>query len=133
MSTTARAAEELLVTMPTKVGLLAEVADALAAAGVNILAILAQDKPGAIGEVRFVPSDEDAAEAALKAIGAKVTREPVLVLWVPHELGSLDRVVRRIADAGVNIESAYVTTADTDHATIIMRTDDDAKVLGFLG
>ena len=132
MLTTARAGEELLVTMPSKVGLLAEIADAMSAAGVNILAILAQEKPDGGGEFRFVPSDEDAAAAALVAMGAQVTREPVLILWVPHQLGALGRVVRRIAEAGVDIRFAYATTADTDHATIIMHTDDDAKVLGFL-
>lgn len=133
MLTTARAGEEITVVMPSKVGLLAEMADKLAAAGVNILGMMAQERPDGTGEFKFVTSDEDAACGVLTTMGGDPMREPVLIVWMPHQLGALDRVAARIAEAGVDILFAYVTTADSDHATVVMHTSDDAKVLSLLG
>ena len=128
--TTARLDDALVLAMPTKVGLLADVTTALQGAGVDILAVMAHETPAGNGEFMFVTSDADLAADALEKTGAPVRRSQVVVLWMPDELGALDEAVRRVADAGVNILSLFATTSQSSYATVILQSADNEKVVG---
>lgn len=124
---TARSVTEVVAAMPSKVGLLAEAAEALGAAGVNIMAISAYEREG---EAKFLLLTSDNAKTAevMRGMGASVTEKTVVALEMANEPGVLADAATRIAGAGVNIEYAFGSAGDADTAVVVFKTEDDAKV-----
>lgn len=126
---------EIMYKAPTHVGLLAEVAEALHAAGVNITAIGAYDK-GDTGEFLMLTSNNRLAGDALKALGGELSLIPVVVAEVPNKPGELALIARRLADAGINVAQIHATATDaaTEAPTvmIVMLTGDETKVIELL-
>ena len=88
-------------------GTLAEACEALGRAGVNIDGCCEIE-----GYFHVLVEDVDAARRALEGCGCDVgTARDVLVLNVVDRPGAAGEVLRRIADAGVNIEFLYLTTS----------------------
>jgi len=109
-------AKELTVSMPNKPGQLAALADALGKAGVNIQALSAATAGGK-GIIRVVPSDPGKAKRALKAAKIRVSGErDVLEIRLSNKPGALARVAKRLGKAKVNIDSAYLLSADRRRA-----------------
>lgn len=109
-------AKELTVSMPNKPGQLAALADALGKAGVNIQALSAATAGGK-GVIRVVPSDAAKAKRALKSAKIRVSGErEVLELRLANKPGALARVAKRLGKAKVNIDSAYLLSADRRRA-----------------
>lgn len=123
---------EILFKAPTRVGLLAGVAEALHAAGVNILAIGAYDK-GEAGEFLLVTDNNKAAFAALEPLGGSVDLLPVVVAEVPNEPGELARIARRLADHNINVGQIHATTSGAPTATLVLKTDSELDVIRLLG
>ena len=129
----ARTINHLVTKMPSRVGLLADMATAVRQVGVNLTAILAYEMDG-MGEFMFATSDDEKAAEALTAFGAEVSNEDMVSVDLPNELGALESITRKIADAGINISYAYGTTGTgTDTATIVFRTDDPAATVVAIG
>jgi hypothetical protein len=119
---------EILYKAPTRVGLLADVAEALANAGVDVFAIGAYDK-GDTGEFLLLTSNNRTAAEALEPLGGVIDFVPVVVAEVPNEPGTLAEISRRIADAGLNVSQIHATSsADCTTATMVLLTDDEPKV-----
>lgn len=127
----ARVAEELRVTAPTKVGLLAEIAGAIAGAGVDIHAMGAYDKAGN-GEFLLITSDNDAAAAAIEATGATVERDVVVAVDLTDSPGALAGVARTLAAAGVNVDWVYATTGDGLYTLAVLKVADPAGAVEVL-
>ncbi len=116
--------QELFVTAPSKVGLLAQVTEAISRAGVDIQAIGAYDKEG-LGEFMMVTNDNERAAAALgDIIGMKVERRNVVTLEVPARPGSLAEAATKLAKADMNVDSVFGTVADGEYAMIVMKVAD---------
>lgn len=113
-------AKQLTVSLPEdKPGTFARAADALGRAGVNIDGV-AEVK----GTVHFLVQDAAAARKALEGAGFKVQAErDVLVAELADRPGELARIVRKIADAGVNLEAVYLAT----RTRAVITADDLAK------
>lgn len=122
---------EILFRAPTRVGLLADVAEALRDAGVNVLAIGAYDK-GEMGEFLMITSNNRAAGEALAQLGGELDIAPVVVAEVPNIPGQLAAISRRIASAGFNISQIYATATDAPTAMIVLRTEHEAQVVDLL-
>ena len=122
---------ELVFKAPTRVGLLADVAEALAEAGVDIEAIGAYDK-GGFGEFLLVTSDNRATGAALESFDGEIDLVPVVLIETASEPGALARIARRISDAGLNIDQVHATTTSGDTATIVLRGDDETRIVDLL-
>lgn len=125
---TGRSTEQLVCSMPTRVGLLADVAEALRQAGVNITAISAYEREGE-GKFLMVTDDNAKATEAVARLGAEVRTRGVVVVEMPNRVGALDEVARKVAEAGVNIDYVYGTGGGADVATVIFATDDDDEVV----
>lgn len=123
---------EILFKAPTRVGLLADVCDALGAKGVNILAIGAYDK-GGDGEFLLLTSNNRDASEALLALGGTVDFVPVVWAEMPNEPGALAKIARRIAEHGINVSQIHATTADAPTAGVVLRTDCEIDVIKMLG
>jgi hypothetical protein len=131
----ARLIRQLMLTLPARVGLLAEVSNVLHDAGLDIVAIDAYEREGT-GTFLLVTDDQDRARDALAALGGAVVEQPAVAVELANETGALAEAAGRIADAGVNIEYVYGSAAQEalgPTAVLIFRTTDDAKVAELLG
>ena len=103
-------ATQLTVSLKSKRGVLAQLAHTLADAGVNITSLSADAVTGR-GKVRVIVNDAVKAKRALRRAKYRATEEPAFVVRMRNKPGSLARVAGKLAKAGVNIKSAYATTA----------------------
>ncbi len=111
----------LVIELENRPGALAEMGEALGRAGVSIEgggAFVVGDR----GIGHFLFQDGNAARAALKAAGIRVIemREVLVQRLNQDEPGQLGKLTRRMAEAGVNIETLY---SDHDHQLIITTLD----------
>lgn len=101
---------DMTIEMDDKPGIVAAAAEALGKAGVNIEAI-AGFVVGGRGVGHILVEDAQKARKALEGTGTRVTAErPVLVLEIEDRPGSLGKLTRKIADAGVNLNVVYLAT-----------------------
>ena len=124
--------KEMWARMPAKVGLLAEVAQAIAGAGVNIKAMVAFERDGK-GDMMFVTDDNAAAASAAAALGAETGEDDVVAVELADSPGSLADAAGKIAGAGVNVVYAYGSTCGCDAAMIYFKCDDAAAAASALG
>lgn len=124
----AKKARQLSFSMPDRAGLLSEVTNAVSGAKVNITAICAY---GMENTAYFMMTTESNAKAkkALSPLGVEIKEEDVVAVEMPNKVGELQKVAKRIADAGINIEYMYGTTSTGKTSTCIFKTADDKKVI----
>lgn len=121
--------KDLVVIPDDKPGVLADIAEALGDAGVNIQACSAFTGGGK-GVVHVLVDNDEAGIAALQGAGHTVhAARDVAVVAIPDEPGSLARYCRMIDAAGINIEQAYF--ANDNHLVIV--SDDPDGVRSTLG
>src|SRR2546430_5119922 len=90
-------------------GALASLADSIAAHGINIRAIGGAEIGGSGGVALMVNDDqEDGLERALRSAGYTAVEVDSVQGEIEDQPGALAEVARRIADAGVNLESILI-------------------------
>jgi hypothetical protein len=102
-------ATEFKVMLEDRPGTLARLGGVLGNARVNIEAIQGSSREGK-GFIQFVPNDPDKATNALGAAGISYTKREVLLVKVLDGPGILGDVALVMSEAGINIDSVYVTT-----------------------
>lgn len=122
---------EILFKAPTRVGLLADVSEALYKAGVNITAIGAYDK-GDMAEFLLLTSDNRLTNDALGPLGGEVGLVPVVVAEVENRPGELAVIARRLADEGINVAQIHATSTDAPTMTIVLYTSEETRVIDLL-
>jgi hypothetical protein len=106
-------------------GQLAGLVQALSRSGVNIEGIAEIE-----GVVHVLARDPSAARAALRSGGYPIEGElEVVVLPMPDRPGELHMILRRLADAGVNVRFAYLAT-DT---RVVIGADDVTRARQAIG
>jgi hypothetical protein len=104
-------AKDLTIFLGDHPGSLAKVGEALGKAGVNIEGICGVTVQGK-GLIHVLVADASKARRALEANHIDVAKETdVLVLDVEDRPGVLGNVARRLANAGVNLQLAYLATS----------------------
>lgn len=102
--------KDLTVIMEDRPGTLADVAEALGKAGINIEGGCGFPCEGE-GVLHILVEDAPAARRALEEVGIEVRDErQILALEIEDRPGALGEVSRRIANAGVNIDLVYLAT-----------------------
>lgn len=124
--------KELSVTLEDKPGTLAKLTEALGSAGVNIETFFVA--PGPSGNCRILVDDAAAARKAIEAAGLKVTSErDAIAVELEDQAGALGKVARKLANAHVNIESAYVAGGGNGKKKkVVIITPDAEKAKGLL-
>lgn len=99
---------DLTVVLQNQPGTLADAAQALGRAGVNIEGACGFPA-GSEGILHVLVEDAAGARRALEAAGLEVRddREVVILNRLPDEPGTLGEALRRIADANVNVDLLY--------------------------
>jgi hypothetical protein len=101
--------KDLTVVLEDKPGTLADLGETTGGANINIEGMCATTAGGR-GEVHILVEDPEATREALVGAGIEVrTDRDVLVTEVEDRPGTMADVVRKLGDAGVNIEFAYTT------------------------
>lgn len=116
-------ATDLTVILQNVPGTIAEAGEAAGKAGVNLQGI-GGFECGGEGVMHVLVDDAGTARAAFEGAGLEVRAErEVVVVNVSDRPGELGRVMRRFADAGINVDLVYLTT---DGRLVIGPDDVDA-------
>lgn len=125
-------ATDLTISTEDRPGELAKVGEALGNAGVNIEGVLGIGMEGR-GVIHICVQDAGAARQALEAAGVKIEGETDAILGAPaagaSEPGTLGRMTRRVAEAGINLRAVYLATGNRP----VIVSDDNDKLRELLG
>jgi hypothetical protein len=125
-------AKDLGVTVDDRPGGLADIGEALGNAGINIEGLCGIGL-GDRGVIHLLVEDGAAARSALEGAGLTVESESeALVSEIPGDVatpGTLGRMARAVADAGVNMQAVYLATNNRAVAV----TDNNDKARAALG
>lgn len=119
--------KQLSFSLPSKIGLLSEVASFITAAKVNIEAICAYEM-GEQGFFMLITDNNAKAKKILAAMGAEIAADEVITVEMPNKLGELQKVAKKISDAGIDIAYIYGSPVK-GKMTVVVKTDDDKKAL----
>lgn len=100
--------KQFTVSVKNKAGALASVCGVLAEKGINIRALATEATGASDGHIKLIPDNDIDARTALTAAGFKFDAEDVITVDVIDEPGSVAKITKRIADAGINIKSFYL-------------------------
>jgi hypothetical protein len=115
---------ELTVKLANSPGTLGRVAQVLGGERINMLA-MALDGAGML---RMVVDNPLHAAGALREQHYQVDERDVLYATLPNEPGALARIVRLLADAGINLDYAYATGIDrTPMVAVVLGVPDAQK------
>ncbi|HLH53107.1 MAG TPA: ACT domain-containing protein, partial [Verrucomicrobiae bacterium] len=113
--------KQLAIFLDNRPGTLARLADALAAAKINIYAITTSDTVDH-SVIRLVVNDYRKALHVFEEHGTLVVEDDVLMIEGMNKPGELARIAHRLAEAKVNIEYCYCATpASAKNGLMIMR------------
>jgi len=104
-------ATDLTIVLVDRPGTLADAAESLGRAGINIEGACGFPS-GDEGIMHVLVEDAEGARRSIEQAGleVRVEREVVPLDRLPERPGSLGEALRRIADAGVNVDLLYLTT-----------------------
>jgi hypothetical protein len=127
------AARQFSVFLENKPGRLADVANALAKARVNIVALdVPQSNEHSL--IRVVVDDPSKAQSLLKRESFHFAENEVLLIDLSNEPGSLASVATRLGKGGVNIEYAYGSSGEASNGTrLVIQVSDVLKARKILG
>ena len=115
-----------IITPPDRPGIVADIAERLAARGVNILQMTASDDH--VHGVVFLEAEPyDEALRALADSGYHAMSEEVLVIRLKDEPGALAKVAARFREPQINIVSMRFVRRDSGWGTVILSTSDNAR------
>lgn len=103
--------QDLTVSLENKPGTFAQLGEVLGSAGINIEGVCGLPVAGR-GEVHVLVQDAQLASEALRDAGIECGGErDVEVVSVVDQPGEMGRHLRKIADAGVNVDLVYLATS----------------------
>ena len=115
-----------LIDLENRPGELARVAEAIAAKGIDILAVSGTTS-GDRGKVAIITNDEEAAAAAIRSAGCSFRMTEAAEISLRAQPGSLAQATRRLAAGEVNIEAVMVMGTDGNDVKVAFLTDAPAK------
>jgi hypothetical protein len=119
--------KDLCVVAPDRPGTLAELADAIGRAGINIEGVAGYSAEGQ-GVIHLLVEDHRGARAVVEQLGLEVRDErDVLVVDTEDRPGGLAAVTMRVAATGVNLDFLYGV-----RGRLVMGADDFEKAEGAL-
>ncbi len=123
---------QLVISGLSRPGVLAQVAQVLGEAKVNIKAFSAPEVTGP-GKLRLLVADLEGARAALKAAKIKFTEETALLLSLENKPGALKEVADLLTKARININCGYCTPSrEGKRAIVVLTVSNTAKALTIL-
>jgi hypothetical protein len=123
---------QLVISGLSKPGVIAQVAQVLSEAQVNIKAFSAPEVTGT-GKLRLLVADLDEARAALKAAKIKFVEETALLLSLENKPGAFKEVADLLTKARINIKCGYCTPSrEGKRAIVVLTVSNTSKALAIL-
>jgi len=121
--------QQVSIFLENKPETLSELTDVLAKNNINMRALSLADASD-FGIARIIVDNPDEVEEVLKANDYIVKSTKVIAIEIPDESGSLNKILKLLAENGRNLEYMYgFTGKKTNTACMIIRcTDNDATV-----
>ncbi len=120
--------QQLSIFLENKSGRLAEIANILSNAVINIRAATLADTSD-FGVVRLIVDDVDKAVNALKEEGITAVKTDVIVVETSDRPGGLAKVLNVISEKDLNVEYLYSLGTRGEKAYIILRFDAPDKAI----
>lgn len=121
--------EQISIFLENKSGRLADVADVLAKAGINIRALSLADTAD-FGILRLIVNNTEKAKEVLKENGFTVGKTEVVAIEVPDRPGGLGGILNALKGEEINVEYMYAFVQKSgENAIIIFRFDDIGKAI----
>lgn len=113
-------------------GVLADVTNALSAAGVNIFALSLSDS-GEHGVLRIVTANPEQTRKVLNEAHDRWTETEIIVVPMTNETGAFATLVAKLAAAKINITYVYCTALESGGTTnAVVKLADPAAALKLL-
>ena len=116
-------AKALKVRVPDRPGILGEVASALGANGINLVAVHGYSEKGQ-GLLCLVVDKLAAAVKVLKGRGLDPQEDDILEVQLADRPGTMGEVAKTLGDAGINIKYVFVGTARGRKVTVYLAVED---------
>jgi len=116
---------EFTVHLPNRPGSLADLAERLAAVGINIEALAAIGIDEA-GTVKLIVDDEVATRRMLDHHGLTFEERRVITTLLPDRPGSVAAMTRSLAEAGMNIDAMYLLRSTPQGLEFAIAIEDGA-------
>ncbi len=100
-----------IVDLPNRPGSLADIGEAVAAAGANITGVTGSTA-GDAGQVTLTTDDMEGTRAAIQARGWPFREVALVIAVLEHRPGTLAAAARGLANAGINIDTMFVIGMD---------------------
>ncbi len=120
-------AKQLTVFIENRSGRLSEVLHVLKENNVNILSLSLADTTE-FGLLRLIVDNAALGKEKLSENGFSSLLSDVSIIKIPHEVGSLQSLLKIIDDNGVNIEYMYGLSIESDEAYVVLKASDIVKV-----
>lgn len=123
---------QLSIFAENKPGAIAEITNALGAAGVDIRAMSIADTSD-FGIFRLIVNHTDAAQAALTDMGCIVSVTPIIAVVIPDNPGALNEILKLFSENHVNVEYMYAfVTMSKQNAYAVIRVEDNDNAIKLL-
>ncbi|MCR5624588.1 MAG: ACT domain-containing protein [Lachnospiraceae bacterium] len=122
---------QLSVFLENKKGRVNDILSIISDSGINIVSVSLADTSD-FGILRLLCNAPEEAHNMLKEKGITSKITDVVAVCVPHEVGSLKKVIYAITNAGISINYIYGLSLNDDGASIAMKTSDHAKTIEVL-
>lgn len=120
--------KQLTVFLENRKGRLYEVMEILKEVDVNVLAACIAETSD-FGLVRMLVSDPEKAKDVLKEKGIMARLNEIICVLIPHEAGSLEKLLKVMSDEEINIKYMYGISTEQNEAAIALKTDDIQKTV----
>lgn len=118
--------KQISVFIENRKGRLGDILDVLKGKEVNIISMSLSDT-SEYGLLRIISNKPQAGKDALSAAGFSCMLTDVFIVKVPHTPGSLQNILRVIADEELSIEYMYGLSVGGEEASIVVKTSDLEK------
>lgn len=124
--------KEITIVSKDRIGLLADVSQALAEKNINIESVSVETS-GRTAIIRIVTNQEKKADSVLENAGFKPVGADVLVVRLVDRPGELAKTTRLLADNRINIENVFLLNKEGRESVFALRVSDYQKAKKLLG
>ena len=115
--------KQIHIVSTNRIGLIAELTEALAGAEINIDSVDAEQ----VGENAVIVLNVDQYDRALLSLrefqGIQIVTEDAILVKLKNQPGALAQIARRFTDAGISVRSVRFIQHDEDFALVAISTD----------
>ncbi|MCL2052409.1 MAG: amino acid-binding protein, partial [Lachnospiraceae bacterium] len=99
---------------------------------INILSLSLADT-SEYGMLRLLVSKPEEGRKVLRENDLSATLTEIIAVKMSHEVGSLQKILTLLCDAGINIEYMYALLTGTKEAALAIKTSDPEVAINVLG